>query len=156
YYEKVERYMAITADPRDVPQLPGGYVSYRKTIPADWQAVERAANNHGQGFTVYPLADGPPNMVVRRGTAFNSYVGVVRPLLHMPNFRLQTGAHALQLQWSAARRKVAGVLYHNRQTGGVEQLEASAVVVACGALGSAKLLHNSVSSDFPQGLGNSE
>jgi choline dehydrogenase-like flavoprotein len=29
-------------------------------------------------------------------------------------------------------------------------------VLACGALGSTKLLHNSVSSDFPQGLGNSQ
>jgi choline dehydrogenase-like flavoprotein len=156
YYEKVERYLAITADPRDVPQLPGGYVSYQKHIPRDWQAVERAANKHGQGFTVYPLADGPPNMIVRRGTAFNSYTGVVRPLLQLPNFKLQTGAHALHLRWSAAKRQVDGVVYYNRHTGAMEQIDASAVLVACGALGSAKLLHDSVSNDFPHGLGNSE
>jgi choline dehydrogenase-like flavoprotein len=155
YYEKVERYMAVTADPRDVPQLPGGYAAYRKRIPRDWHAVERAANQHGQGFTVYPLADGPPNMIVRRGTAFNSYTGVVRPLLRLPNFRLQTGAHALQLRWSGPRRKIDAVIYYNRHTNATEQLRASAVVVACGALGSAKLLHNSVSNDFPHGLGNS-
>jgi choline dehydrogenase-like flavoprotein len=156
YYEKVERSLKITADPRDVPQLPGGHVSYRNHIPKDWQAVERTANKYGQGFTTYPLADGPPNMFVRRGTAFNSYTGIVHPLLHLPNFRLQTGAHALQLQWSPTKRKVDGVVYYSRQTGCIERLGASAVVIACGALGSAKLLHNSVSNDFPHGLGNSE
>lgn len=156
YYEKVERSLEISADPRDVPQMPGGHVSYPNRIPEDWQEVERSANKHGQGFTTYPLADGPPNMLVRRGTAFNSYTGIVRPLVDSPNFRLQTGAHALQLEWSPAKGKIDGVLYHSRRTGRIERIAASAVVVACGPLGSAKLLHNSTSSDFPHGLGNSE
>jgi choline dehydrogenase-like flavoprotein len=95
-------------------------------------------------------------MLVRRGTAFNSYTGIVRPLLNFPNFRLKTGAHAVQLEWSPTKRKVEGVVYFSRQTGRMERLDASAVVVACGPLGTAKLLHNSVSSDFPHGLGNSE
>jgi choline dehydrogenase-like flavoprotein len=156
YYEQVERYMEITADPRDVPQLPAGYARYRNRLPADWLEVERAANKHGQGFTTYPLADGPPNMLVRRGTAFNSYTNIVAPLLGNANFRLLTGAQALQLEWSQARRKVDAVLYHNRQTGTLERIRASAVVVTCGPLGSAKLLHNSISNDFPRGLGNSQ
>jgi choline dehydrogenase-like flavoprotein len=156
YYEKVERYLDITADPRDVPQLPGGHVSYPNHIPDDWQDVERAANRRGQGFTTYPLADGPPNMLVRRGTAFNSYTRFVRPLLPLSSFRFQAGAHALQLEWSPLKGKVDGVVYFSRQTGRIERLGASAVVVACGPLGSAKLLHNSVSNDFPLGLGNSQ
>jgi len=156
YYEKVERYMTITADPRDVPQMPGGYVSYANRLPEDWQSVVRAASKHGQGFTTYPLADGPPNMFVRRGTAFNSFTEVVRPLLKSSNFRLQTGAHALQIEWSSAKRKVDGVTYFCRQSNSTKRIAASAVIVACGPMGSAKLLHNSVSRDFPQGLGNSE
>jgi choline dehydrogenase-like flavoprotein len=156
YYERVERSLEITADPRDVPQLPGGHVSYRNRIPKDWRDVERTAKKYGQGFTTYPLADGPPNMLVWRGTAFNSYSNIVRPLLRLSNFRFQTGAHALQLQWSPTKRQVDGVVYFNRHTGGTERISASAVVVACGALGSAKLLHNSVSDAFPHGLGNSE
>jgi choline dehydrogenase-like flavoprotein len=102
FYERLERSLDITADPRDVPQLPGGYASYPHRLPKDWHDVERAANKRGQGFTTYPLADGPPNMLVRRGTAFNSFDGIVRPLLHLTNFRLLTGAHALQLEWSPA------------------------------------------------------
>jgi choline dehydrogenase-like flavoprotein len=155
FYERVERYLTVTADSRDVPQMPGGYVSYRNRLPGDWDDVGRAATKYGQGFTTYPLADGPPNMLVPRGTAFNSFSAIVRPLLDSPNFRLQTGAHALQLQWSATKGKIDGVVYHSRLTGKQERIEASAVVVACGPLGSAKLLHNSVSNAFPDGLGNS-
>lgn len=155
FYEKIERSMRTTADPRDVPALPGGHATYPNRLPADWEEVERAALRYGQGFTTYPLADGSPNMLVRRGTAFNSYVGIVRPLLRSPRFRLLTGAHALQLQWSAAKGRVDGVLYFDRRSGGTERIAASAVVVACGPLGSTKLLHNSVSDDFPHGLGNS-
>lgn len=156
YYEKLERTLDITGDSRDVLQLPGGYVSYQHRLPSDWHDLERAAAGCGQGFTVYPLADGPPNMLVLRGTAFNSFANIVRPLLRLPNFRLLTGAHALQLQWSPSKREVDAVVYHSQHSGRVERLDASAVVIACGALGSAKLLHNSVSSDFPDGLGNSE
>ena len=156
YYEKVERYLEISANPQDLPQLPGGHVAYSNHIPADWEDVKRAADRFGQGFTTYPLADGAPNMLVRRGTAFNSYTCVVRPLLKEPRFRLLTGAHALQLEWSPAKGKVDGVIYFNRRTGGMERIGGSAVVVACGPLGSVKLLHNSVSSDFPHGIGNTE
>jgi len=155
YYEKMERSLDITADPRDVPQLPAGRAVYQQHLPEDWRDVERAANKHGQGLTAYPLADGPRNMLVNRGTAFNSYTGIVRPLLHSPGFKLLTGAHVLQLQWSPAKRKVDAVIYHCRRTGRTERLAASAVVVACGPLASTKLLLNSVSSDFPHGLGNS-
>ena len=155
YYEKIEQSLQITADPRDVPQLPGGYVSYKNRLPSDWLDVERAANKHGQGFTTYPLADGPPNMLVGRGTAFNSYTGIVRPLLEEANFRLLTGAQAVQLEWSNTKHRIDAVIYHNHDSGRMERIEADAVVVACGPLGSAKLLHNSTCEAFPHGLGNS-
>jgi choline dehydrogenase-like flavoprotein len=156
YYDKVERYLGITGDTRDVAQLPSGYVSYRKQIPGDWADVGRAAGKFGQGFTTYPLADGPPNMLVRRGTAFNSYQSVVYPMLGASGFRLVTGAHALMLEWSPGKGRVDGVTFFNRRTGGVERITASAVVVACGPLGTTKLLHNSVSGAFPHGIGNAD
>jgi choline dehydrogenase-like flavoprotein len=155
FYEKVERTMEITADNRDVPQMPAGYAAYLGRIPADWEVVARAAAAYGQGFTAYPLADGPPNLALARGTAFNSYWCIVRGLLESPHFSLVTGAHALQLEWSPAKGKVDGVVYHDRRTGRTDRIAASAVMVACGPLGSAKLLHNSVSHSFPHGIGNS-
>lgn len=156
FYEKVERYLRITADPRDLPQLPAGYTEFQNRVPADWAGVREAAQSFGQGLTTYPLADGPPNMLVRRGTAFNSYSCVVKPLVGRPGFRLLTGAHALQLEWSASKGRVDSVVWFNRRTGATEKTAASAVVVACGPLGSTKLLHNSTSSAFPHGLGNND
>lgn len=155
FYETVERYVRVSAEERDVPQLPHGYVSYPRKLPADWERLGRAAQRRGQGFTVYPLADGPPTLLAARGTAFNSYIAIVRPLLGEPNFRLETGAHALQLEWSPEKGRVDAVVYHDRRTGRTERLAADAVVVAGGPLGTTKLLHNSTSTTFPQGLGNS-
>ena len=73
FYEIAERTMEITADPGDVPNLPAGYCDYRQQVPEDWQSVRQAALKRGQGFTTMPLADGPPYLLLRRGTSFNSY-----------------------------------------------------------------------------------
>src|SRR5262245_30745914 len=73
FYEIVERTMEITADPRDVPSLPTGYCDYRRQLPEDWRAIERMALKYGQGLVTMPLADGPPHLLLRRGTSFNSY-----------------------------------------------------------------------------------
>ena len=154
YYESVERRMHITADNRDVPQLPAGYAEFHHSLPPDWQDVAGVAAAHGQGLTTMPLADGPPALVVGRGTAFNSFTNLVRPLLASPLFELRTGAHALRLEWNGTKRRVDSVLYHSRRDGSQQKIEAEAVIVACGALHSTKLLFDSACGDFPEGLGN--
>ncbi len=154
YYEDAERLLTITGGRRDVPQLQAGVAAYRHDLPDDWRAFQELSARYGQGFTTMPIADGSPSMMVRRSTAFNSYTAIVRPMRRAKNFELKTGMHALRLQWSGAARRVQGVTCFNRRTSKMEFVAANAVVVACGALASAKLLHNSVCSDFPQGLGN--
>ncbi len=156
YYESAERLLDITADPRDVPNLPAGKSAYHLSLPPDWQQVAKIAEARGQGFTTLPLADGPPWLMVRRGTAFNSFTNIVRPLLRSPQFQLLSGAHALRLEWSGAKRQVDAVVYHNRVDGSQQRLTGAAVIVACGALHSTKLLFDSACADFPQGLGNTE
>jgi choline dehydrogenase-like flavoprotein len=154
YYERAERLMDITAAPEEVPNLPVGYAAYRHQLPSDWQRVARCAAARGQGLTTLPLADGPPWLFVRRGTAFNSFTNIVRPLRRSPHFQLLTGAHALQLEWNGTEQRVTSVLYHNRKDGARHRLPAAAVVVAGGPLNSTKLLFDSACPDFPQGLGN--
>lgn len=156
YYEITERLMDITADSRDVPNLPAGYAAFQHRIPADWQQIARHAEAQGQGLTTMPLADGPPWLVTGRGTAFNSFTNIVRRLQGSPHFQLLTGAHALKLEWNGAKKKVDAVLYQDRQDGSQKRLEAAAVVVACGPLYSTKLLFDSACADFPDGLGNTE
>ena len=103
-----------------------------------------------------PYADGPDWLVARRGTAFNSFTNIVERLTATPDFELRTGAHALTVEWSGTRRRVEAVVYHDRHRGRTERVAADAVVVACGALNSTKLLFDSACPDFPDGLGNTE
>ena len=156
YYACSEKLLDITADSKDMPNLPAGYAAYQHKLPDDWQLVAKYAALRGQSLTTLPLADGPPWMFVRRGTAFNSYTNIVQPLLKSPHFEIKFGAHALRLEWSGQKKRAEAVVYHDRADGTERRLEAAAIVVACGALNSTKLLFNSACNDFPEGLGNSE
>jgi choline dehydrogenase-like flavoprotein len=154
YYEIAERTMEITADPSDVPSLPAGYCDYRQQVPKDWQSVRQAALKRGQGFTTMPLADGPPYLLLRRGTSFNSYSKLIARLVGKPGFKLITRAHALKLEWDGQKKKVAAAVYCDRQTMAHHRVRARAFVVACGPLNSPKLLFSSVCNDHPNGMGN--
>ncbi|MGO4684094.1 GMC oxidoreductase [Hyphomicrobium sp. 2TAF46] len=155
YYEIAERTMRVTAAAKSVPSLPAGYSDYQHQIPSDWQAVARSALKHGQGLTTMPLADGPPFLLLRRGTAFNSFSVLLEKLLDEPSFRLITGAHVLQLEWDRMKKRVGAAVYHDNQTKTQKRISASAFVIACGPLNSPKLLFNSACGDHPHGLGNS-
>ena len=154
FYEIAERTMEITADPRGVPCLPAGYCDYQHQIPEDWQAVERVALKYGQGFVTMPLADGPPHLLLRRGTSFNSYSKLLARLDKQRSLQLITGAHVLKLEWDAQKRKAVAAIYCDRQTRTQHRVSASAFVIACGPLNSPKLLFNSACADHAHGLGN--
>lgn len=155
YYERIERLMDVVGSGADVPNLPGGYTVDTRRLPRDWRAVARVVERYGQGLTPLPLADGPRQLVVRRGTAFNSYSNLLKPLMRSPLFSMRRGAHALRLEWSADKHKVGAVVYHDRIRRSEQRLEAAAFVVAAGALQTTRLLFDSKSNEFPTGLGNS-
>ncbi|MFV9503775.1 MAG: GMC oxidoreductase [Oscillochloridaceae bacterium umkhey_bin13] len=156
YYTEAEAVLIVTAGTHVTPTLPPTNMRYQRGLPGAWNTVAKVATQHGQLLTALPLADGPPFLVARRGTAFNSFTNLVTPLMRKPNFELRLGATALQLEWSGAQRRVQAVVYYDQQKQTHERINAAAVVVACGTLNSIRLLFNSTSSDFPQGLGNSE
>jgi choline dehydrogenase-like flavoprotein len=155
YYTIAELLIGVSGQAGDLPNLPSGVITYGRRLPKDWHPMVKQAAARGQGMAPIPIADGPPTMLVRRGTAFNSYSVIVEPLLASPHFRFLAGAHALELEWSAKDGRVRSVVYHDRTDGQEKRLEAAAVVLAAGPLNSTKLLLNSTSPDFPQGLGNS-
>jgi len=154
YYAQVERLLSLSSDSKDVPNLPAGQPVYRRSLSPDWESVAAQATCRGQGMTVLPLADGTPSMVVGRSTAFNSYTNLIAPLVGNPRFQLITGAHALSIEYSGSKRRVEAVVYADKATNTQHRLEAAAVVVACGALHSTKLLFDSACPEFPDGLGN--
>ena len=77
----------------------------------------------------------------------------VDPALEQGNVTLWTNAHADRLVTSASGREVTGV--HVTHEGQHQELSASLVVVACGAINSAALLLRSANDRHPRGLGNS-
>jgi choline dehydrogenase-like flavoprotein len=155
FYRRAERLLRVASIGRDVPQLPAGVVEHQRRLPRDWAHIGSVAARRGQGLSVLPLADGPDYLVARRSTAFNSYSNIVNPLRSWSRFRLMRGCTALSLEWSGSRRRVSSVTYLDQTTNREARMKASAVVVACGAIGSAKLLFDSACHDFPDGLGNS-
>ncbi len=154
YYQRAERILRIVGEPVDVPNLPGPVVLRTRKLPGNWRSIARYAATLGYGLGPMPMADGPDWMVTRTGVGFNSFTHVVQPLLKSPNFELKLGAHALRLEWDSDSKSVSSVIFRNRATDLDERMAAAAVVVAAGPLASTKLLLNSTSADFPEGLGN--
>jgi choline dehydrogenase-like flavoprotein len=155
YYTRAEELLGVVGERRAIPQVsPTRALVEELRLPDAWQRIAAHADQVGQGLMFAPLADGPRWLIRGSGAAFNSYERIVAHLGRFPEFELRLGAHAQRLLWNPASGRVDGVEYFDRATGTIERVWARAVVVAAGPLASAKLLLQSVSDDFPHGLGN--
>ncbi len=156
YYTYAERLLGVVGERRNVPQLPAPEALVQERhLPRAWQRVADSASVQDQGLVYAPIADGPRWMVRRSGAGFNSFERIVARLGRFPHFELRLGAHVQHLNWNSRLGRVESVNYTDRLTGKDVELEADAVVLAAGPLASPKLLLQSVSGDFPDGLGNS-
>jgi choline dehydrogenase-like flavoprotein len=154
YYDIVETQMGLTlGDP--IYGVPAGIARHRHELPADWHTVARRAQEHGHGMGALPMARGAPSLVVRRGTEFDSYHSMIRPLERVAAFQLITGAYVKRLDWSASAGRVTSVEYVDRRTGEQRHVRGRAVVLAAGTIDTTVILLRSSSHDFPSGLGNS-
>ena len=82
-----------------------------------------------------------------------SDVVCIRPAIQRPNVTMWTNAFARRLLTDASGRRVQAV--EVERNGEVLRVEASLVVVSCGAVNSAALLLRSANDAHPDGLGNS-
>jgi choline dehydrogenase-like flavoprotein len=101
-----------------------------------------------------PMANGRPWMVALRSTGFNSFHCVVKHLLRQPNFRLIRSARARRIRWCTTAGCADAVDFVDTVSGETKTIAADAIVIAAGTLDSTQILLRSVSSDFPNGLGN--
>jgi choline dehydrogenase-like flavoprotein len=97
---------------------------------------------------------GQCNRGCRVNANFSSPGVFIRPALGTGRLTLATGAMAREVTVDPAGR-ATGVSYVNKATGTDEHVRARVVVLAASACESARLLLNSRSSRFPDGLGNS-
>jgi choline dehydrogenase-like flavoprotein len=156
WYDQVEPLLHIAGAGADVPQLPAGRIHHHWRLPPDWAPVSAAAQRLGRSVVPLPYTYGADSTLTLSGTVFNSFVRLVKPALRSGRLAVRCDARAERLEWSGEKRRVTGVIYRDRRTGLEERATCGAVVVAAGAVNTARLLLQSRSPDFPAGLGNTE
>jgi choline dehydrogenase-like flavoprotein len=88
------------------------------------------------------------------GAAFQSTTSLIPYALETGNLDILTNAHAREVTLDAQGR-ANGVHFFDKESGKEEHVSARAVVLGASACESARILFNSRSERFPQGLGNS-
>lgn len=151
HYEAAEAVLAVSGPTEGLPVLPAGRTRYASRLPSDWQAL--AEGPMAGQLTTMPLARGARWMIARRGSEFNSYHVVVRPLERERTFELRRGARVRRLHIEGD--SVVGVEYLDAATRRAVVLRARSVVLAAGAVDTATILLASTSSDHPTGIGDS-
>jgi len=82
-----------------------------------------------------------------------NYLDDLREWNDYPGLSVKLGA-LVQTITMADKRRASGAVYWDRDTGDFVTVEADRVIVAAGAIESAKLLLRSTTADWPQGVGN--
>jgi choline dehydrogenase-like flavoprotein len=152
-YSAMERLLHVGGGGEDVPNLPANEVRHRIRLAGDWAELVAQASARGHGLTALPKAYGADWTVTRGATPFNSYERLVKRIPRSSRFDVVFGARATRLEWSQQQGRVVRVHYVD-DAGRQHALAASAVIVAAGALSSSRLLLESRSAEFPEGLGN--
>jgi choline dehydrogenase-like flavoprotein len=153
FYQRVERELSITAGDA-VLGLPQGFATYYSPLHTEWQALAQRAADNGDGLGPMPMAKGPPWLLALRPTGFNSFHCLVKRLLSEPRFRLIRGAVAVHIDAGAGPGAELSVTYAEKASRQRHKVHSRAVVVAAGSIASTKLLLQSKTPDFPDGLGN--
>ncbi|OLC20757.1 MAG: hypothetical protein AUH33_03040 [Chloroflexi bacterium 13_1_40CM_68_21] len=156
WYDQVESLLHVSGATAGVPQLPASRVRRVWKLAGDWSPVAQEAGAFGRSVLPLPYSYGSDSTLTLSGTPFNAFVRLVKPARRTGRISVRFDARAEQLEWSPEDRRVSHVIYRNTRTGGDERLGCRAVVVAAGAVNSARLLLESRSNEFPEGLGNTE
>jgi choline dehydrogenase-like flavoprotein len=154
WYDRVEPMLHIAGSGADVHQLPAGKVSHVRPLGRSWGPVREAAELEGYGLAPIPYTYGYTTTATLSGTVFNSFVRLVKPAQHSGHLFIRYGARVTHLEWSGAAKRVRAVIVRDARTGMDQRIPCRAVVLAAGAVNTAKLLLQSSHADFSAGLGN--
>lgn len=155
YYERAERLMQIRGGTQDFEALPACSVTYKRAVGKEWARFADVCTRHSRALAVLPEANGPSTIISTRGTPQNFALRVLCGLRRSERFRLIANAHVTRVVLDGNAGVAKAVEYVDKITGVFERVNAKAVVLAAGPLGSTQILLNSKSRGFPEGLGNS-
>jgi choline dehydrogenase-like flavoprotein len=168
YYDRVDRLIGIYGNRDGLPNDPDG-VFLPPPRPRCYELmVKKASDRLGitcvasrMSILTRPLGDRPAchycgqcNRGCATNSNFSSPTVLIQPALATGRLRLVTRAMAREITVDA-RGLANGVSYIDRATGADEHVQARVVVVAASACESARLLLNSKSARYPDGLANS-
>jgi choline dehydrogenase-like flavoprotein len=168
YYDRVDRLIGIYGNRDGLPNDPDGIFMPPPKPRCYELLVKKASDRLGvtcvssrMSILTQPLNGRQPchycgqcNRGCRTDSNFSSPTVLIQPALATGRLRLITGAMAREVTVDA-RGLASGVSYIDTRTGVDEHIAARVVVVAASACESARLLLNSKSAHFPDGLANS-
>jgi choline dehydrogenase-like flavoprotein len=154
WYDRVEPLLHVAGSRVDDPQLPAGNVRHGWELGPVWQSLKPDARRQGRAVVAMPYAYGADTSLTLSGTAFNSFVRLIKPELRAGGLAVRFGARVQRLEWDPQKRRVTAVVFRDAHTGRDERVPCRAVVLAGGAINSPQVLLQSKSADFPDGLGN--
>ncbi|MGM9480240.1 GMC oxidoreductase [Roseateles sp. NT4] len=171
YYVQAEHYIGVSGDSKD-PTVPrsDGYPFPAFPYSLEDQPVAHAMEALGVTYSHLPIArHGVTDTTSKHapcqttGTckycpfgarfAATNYLNDMVEWNDYPNFEVRTGVIVESIVL-ASKQRAAGVAYITRDSPVPQRIEAERIIVAAGAIESAKLLQRSTSADWPRGVGN--
>lgn len=170
YYEIVEKYVGISGQAENVPELPDSI--FQPAMPmscAEMQLRTRVKEKLGWTVTIGRAANltrplngrsachycGPCEQGCVTHSYFNSAFTTVADALKSGNTTLITNAMVYKVLTDRQTGKATGVMYIDRTSREVKEVYGRVVILAAQALESARILLNSANTQFPNGLANS-
>ncbi|HXE79436.1 MAG TPA: GMC family oxidoreductase [Vicinamibacterales bacterium] len=170
YYDIVEQYVGISGQPEGVPELPDGkFLPAMPMTCAEMQLRTRVKEKLGRTITIGRAANltkplngraachycGPCERGCVTHSYFNAAFTTVADALKTGNCTLITNAMVYKVLVNPDTNRVTGVLYIDRVTREPREVHARTVILAAQTLESTRILLNSATRQYPNGLANS-
>jgi len=170
YYDIVEKYVGITGAAESNEMLPDGqFLPPMKMSCGEILLRERAKAKFGRTVTIGRAAIltqnhngrlachycGPCERGCMTFSYFSSPFTTVKDAQNSGNCTLITNAVVSHINMDNAQNKASGVTYVDRLTRQVKEIRGKSVILCAQALESTRILLNSSTREYPNGLGNS-
>jgi len=171
WYSYVERHVGVSGERLGLPQLPDGEFQPPMEMNAGEKFVKTGIERAfpGRNFTIgrtavltRPIGDrlpchycGPCFRGCSTGSYFSSQSSTLPAARKTGNLTIRPHSLAHSVIFDEARNRAAGVRYVDTETGEMHDVYARVVFLCASTLGSTRVLLNSRSTRFPDGLGNS-
>ncbi len=169
YYEKVERFVGISGEEMHLPQLPDSVFLPPMALTCGEQQLRQTCKKIGVPFTIGRTAVltrphkgrspchycGYCNRGCHSGSYFSSPASTLPAAATTGRMTLRPNSIVRHLLVDEDRMRVKGVYVIDRETHQAQEILGKVVVLGASALESTRILLNTVSPRFPNGLANS-